>query len=154
MIKFLLTFSLKKCLERHLFYQEKSRKLIMFEKTHKICILKKVNLVVLLNLCFRNHCLHMVLKDFGKDFFCCCWKIVWLIWQNVLLHWDILPVVLHLFFRKFFRRKVTHFFYFYLSIAVVWMNRKIENNNSQYLSHSKTHAQTFTIGWKNSMGLK
>ena len=77
-------------------------------------------------------------------------KIVWLIWQNILLYSVILHVVLHLFFHKLFSGRKNHAFILLASYPLLlyeWIE-KIETTQNIFLN-PKSLAQTFkAIDWK------
>ena len=118
-----------------------------------ILLFKKVNFVHhLLHIicsCFRNHCLHMVLRDPGRNSFFFC-KKVWSTWQNILLCKDVLSVVSHLFLQKYFSGRKSHAFLLLASYALFlyeW-NEKMGPTHNIFLN-PKDLAQTSTaIGWK------
>ena len=105
-----------------------------------ILLLKKVNFVkVLLHIicnCFRNHCLHMLLRDPGKNYFFSQKGLVDLT-EYPLMQGCLVCSIALISSRVFFWEKKSHVSSRCIwCIVSVWMNQK-NGTNSQYLSQSK-----------------
>ena len=116
-----------------------------------ILLFKKVNFVHhLLHIicsCFRNHCLHMVLRDPGRNSF--------FFWQKRLIDLTEYPLMqgclvcsIALISSKvfFWEKKSRISSTCILCIVFVWMNRKSETN-SQYPSQSKRSCSDLYSYW-------
>ena len=105
----------------------------MFAKSHKNCI---SYLHIICN-CFRNHYLHMVLRDSGrKSFF--FWQKGWIDLTEYPLMQGCLVCSIALISSKvfFWEKKSRISSTCILCVVFVWMNRK-NGTNSQYISQSK-----------------
>ena len=115
-----------------------------------ILLLKKVNfehhLLHIICNCFRNHCLHMVLRDLGRNSFFFGKRFDWLdrypLMQGCLVCGIALISSKLFFWEKKLRISSTCI----LCIVFVWMNQK-NGTNSQCLSQSKRSCSDLYSYW-------
>ena len=119
-----------------------------------ILLLKKVNfehhLLHIICNCFRNHCLHMVLRDPGRNSFFFLQKGLIDLTEYPLIQECLVCSITLTSSKVFFWEKKSRISSTWLlCIVFVWMNQKMGPTFNIFLS-PKDLAQTSTvIGWKN-----
>ena len=129
---------------------QKANNVRKFSQELYILLLKKVNFVkVLLHIicnCFRNHCLHMLLRDPGKNYFFSQKGLVDLTEYPLMQGCLVCSIALISLKVFFWDKKSRISFTCILCIVSVWMNKK-NGTNSQYLSQSKRSSSNLYSSW-------